>query len=101
MRDWIVETSQEAHNWAYARRGEGDAWPVRFIVGDYRVEDSNEGMILVRESSNAKRWMLVGRGRSEMEVGVGFVVGIKEPTWGVLVGHDLYTVAIEWKVLNG
>ena len=63
--------------------------------------DSNDGMILVEERSEAKRWMLVGKGRGETMVEVGCIVGLREPTWEVPVGHQLYTVAIEWKVLNG
>ena len=65
------------------------------------VKNSNEGMILVEERSGAKRWMLVGNGRGETKVDVGCIVGIREPTWQVPVGHQQYMVAIEWKVLNG
>ncbi len=57
-------------------------------------------MILVRERSEAKRWMLVGVGRGETDVEVGCMVGIREPTWEVRVGQECYMVAIEWKVLN-
>ena len=96
----IVETSQQAHNRARARRGEEEVWDVRFRVGDSRVGLTTEGMILVQERGEAKRWMLVGTGRGETNVEVGCLVGIREPTWVVLVGKDLYTVAIEWKVLG-
>ena len=101
VRDWIIETSQQAHNRAHARSEEEQSWDKRFRVGDCRVGDSNDGMILVEERSEAKRWMLVGKGRGETKVEVGCIVGIREPTWEVPVGHQLYTVAIEWKVLNG
>lgn len=101
VRDWIVETSQQAYNRAHARRGEEEFWGVRFRVGDSRVEDPNEEIILVQERGEAKRWMLVGKGRGEIKVEVGCVVGIREPTWELLAGHELYMVAIEWKVLNG
>ena len=58
-------------------------------------------MILVEERSEAKRWMLVEKGRGETKVEVGYVVGVREPMWEVLVGYQSYMVAIEWKVLNG
>lgn len=58
-------------------------------------------MILVEERSEARRWMLVEKGRGETKVEVGCTVGIREPTWEVLVGHQPYMVAIEWKVMNG
>lgn len=74
---------------------------MRFRVGDCQVEDPNEGMILVQERNAAKRWMLVGKGRGEIRVEVGCLVDTREPTWQVLVGHEPYTVAIEWKVLHG
>lgn len=102
VRDWIVETSQQAHNRAHARRGEEEIWELRFRVAACRVEDPNEGMILVQERNGAKkRWMLVGKGRGETKVELGCIVGIREPTWEVLVGQELYMVAIEWKVLKG
>lgn len=105
VRDWIVETSQQAHNRAHARRGgegeEEEFWDTRFRVGSCRVEDRNEGMVLVRDRSEAKRWMLVGKGRGETRVEMGCIVGIREPTWEVHVGHEDYVVAIEWRVLNG
>ena len=74
---------------------------MRFRVGACRAEDPNEGMILVQERNGAKRWMLVGKGRGETNVELGCIVGIREPTWEVLVRQELYMVAIEWKVLNG
>ena len=58
-------------------------------------------MILVQEGGQAKRWMLVGLGRGELAVGVGCIVGVREPTWEVPVGRETYMVAIEWKVLIG
>ena len=100
-RDWIVETSQQAHNRAYARRGEEESWDTRFRVGDYRVEDPNGNSILVQARSEVKKWMLLGSGKGETQVELGCTVGIREPTWEVLIGNDSYTVAIEWKVLNG
>ena len=101
VRDWIVETSQQAHNRAHARRREEEFWDTRLRVVDCRMEDPNEGIILVQERSEAKRWMLVGKGRGQTEIEVGCVVGIREPTWEVPVGDEFYMVAIEWKVLNG
>lgn len=101
VRDWIVETSQQAHNRAHARRGEEEFWDMRFRIGGCRVGNPNEGMMLVQETNEAKRWALVGKGRGETRVEVGCMVGIREPTWEVLVGHELYLVAIEWKVLDG
>ena len=74
---------------------------MRFRIGGCRVGIPNEGMILVQETNEAKRWALVGKGRGETRVEVGCIVGIREPTWEVLVGHELYMVAIEWKVLDG
>lgn len=65
------------------------------------MEDRNGGMILVQETSDEKRWMLVGTGRGEIAVGVGCIVGIREPTWEVPVRNETYRVAIEWKVLTG
>lgn len=65
------------------------------------MKDPNEGMILVQERNEAKRWMLIGKGRGETRVEVGCILGVREPTWEVLVGRELYMVAIEWKVLNG
>ena len=100
VRDWIVETSQEAHNRAHARRGEEELWDTSFRVGDCRVEDPSDGMVLVRERSNAKRWMLVGHGIGEAMVEVGCMVGIRGPTWEVPALHESYMVAIEWKVLD-
>ena len=101
VRDCIVEASQQAHNQAHARRGEEEFWTMRFRVCDCRVKDPNEGMILVQERNEAKRWMLIGKGRGETRVEVGCILGVREPTWEVLVGRELYMVAIEWKVLNG
>ncbi|KAF6234197.1 hypothetical protein HO173_007617 [Letharia columbiana] len=101
VRDWIVETSQQVHNRSHARRGEEEFWDMRFRAGECRAEDPNEGMILVQERSGAKRWMLVGKGRGETKAEVGCIVGIREPTWEVQVGHENYMVAVEWKVLNG
>ena len=65
------------------------------------MEDSNEGMILVQERSEGKIWMLVGMGKGDAEVEVGCIVGIRGPTWEVPIGDEYYSVAIEWKVLNG
>ena len=45
--------------------------------------------------------MLVGMGRGDTKVEVDCIVGIREPTWEVLIGNEYYMVAIEWKVLNG
>ncbi len=73
---------------------------MKFRVGDCRVEDPNEAMTIVQERSEAKRWMLVGQLRGETKVEMGCSVGIREPTWEVLLGNELYMVAIEWKVLN-
>ena len=101
VRDWIVETSQQAHNRAHARRGEEEFWDTRFRVGDYRLEDPNGNIILVLARSDVKKWMLLGLGRGDTQVELGCTVGIREPTWEVLIGNDSYTVAIEWKVLNG
>lgn len=101
VRDWIVETSQQAHNRAHARKGEEQVWEMRFRVCGCRMEDPNAGMILVQERNEPKRWMLVGKGRGETNVEAGCIVGIKEPTWEVMVGQESYMVAIEWKVLNG
>ena len=70
-------------------------------MGDYRLEDPNGTMILVLARSEAKKWMLVESGRGDTQVKLGCTVGIREPTWEVLIGNDPYTVAIEWKVLNG
>ena len=74
---------------------------MRFRVGDCRQENPNEGMILVREMNDAKRWILVGKGKGDTAVDVGCIVGIKEPTWEVLAGDEIYMVAIEWKALHG
>ncbi|KAL9066956.1 MAG: hypothetical protein Q9161_007200 [Pseudevernia consocians] len=101
VRDWIVETSQQAHNRAHARRGEEEFWDISFRVRDCRVHGLDEGMTIVQGRSEAKRWMLVGQGTGETKVEVGCMMGIREPTWEVLVGHELYKVAIEWRVLNG
>ncbi|KAL9123694.1 MAG: hypothetical protein Q9175_008311 [Cornicularia normoerica] len=101
VRDWIVEISQQAYYRAHARRGGEEVWDMRFIVGDCRVEDANDGMILLQEKSGANRWMLVGKGKGEIKIEIGCTVGITEPTWEVLVGYELYMVAIEWKVLHG
>lgn len=65
------------------------------------MEDPNAGMILVQEMDEPKRWMLVGKGRGETRVEAGCIVGIREPTWEVMVGQESYMVAIKWKVLNG
>ena len=74
---------------------------MRFRVGDYRIQDPNENMILVLARSEVKRWLLVGTGRGDTRVELGCLMGIREPIWEVLIGNDSYTVAIEWKVLDG
>ena len=101
VRDWIVETSQQAHNRAHARRDEEESWDTMFRVGDYRIEDTNGNIILVQARSYAKKWMLLGPGRGDKQVGLDCIVGIREPTWEVPIGTVSYTVSIEWKVLNG
>lgn len=58
-------------------------------------------MILVHARSEAQKWMLVGMGRGDTKAEVGCIVGIREPTWEVLIGNESYKVAIEWKVLDG
>ena len=65
------------------------------------MKNPNENMILIQARSDAKRWMLVGMGRGNIKVEVDCIVGIREPTWGVLIGNQNYTVAIEWEVLDG
>ena len=70
-------------------------------MGDYRIEHPNGNMILVQARSDVKKWMLLGSGRGDTHVESGCTVGIREPTWEVRIGNDSYTVAIEWKVLNG
>ena len=69
-------------------------------MGDHRIEDSNGNIILVQAGSEIKKWMLLGSGRGDTQVELGCTVGIREPTWEVLIGNESYTVAIEWKVLN-
>lgn len=101
VRNWIVETSQQAHIRAHARRDGDEVWDLRFRVKEYRLEDSNERTIIVQGRTEARRWMLVGMGRGDTKVEVDCIVGIKEPTWEVLIGNEYYMVAIEWKVLNG
>ena len=101
VRDWIVETSQQAHNRAHTRRDVDELWDLRLRVKECWVEDSNERTILVQGRTEAKRWMLVGMGRGDTKVEVDCIVGIREPTWEVLIGTECYMVAIEWKVLNG
>lgn len=101
VRDWIVETSQHAHDRARGRRGEEESWETRLRVGDYQMKNPNGNMILVHAGSEVHKWMLVGVGRGDTKVEVGCMVGIKEPTWEVLIGNENYKVAIEWKVLDG
>lgn len=100
VRDWIVETSQHAHDRARGRRGEGEAWDTRFRVADYQMKSQNENMILVQARSEVQRWMFVGMGRGDRKVEVGCIVGIREPTWEVLIGNERYKVAIEWKIID-
>ena len=65
------------------------------------MEGPSENTILVQTRGEAKRWMLVGMGKGDAKVEVGCIVGIREPSWEVLVGAERYMVAIEWKVLSG
>jgi len=100
MRDWIVETSQVAHNQARTRRGGGEVWDLEFRVGRCTVGDGGVGMVLVRERQEGRRWMLAGRGRGEGDVEVGCVVGVREPTWEIIIEGESWRVAVEWKVLG-
>lgn len=100
VRDWIVETSQHAHDRARRRRGEEESWETRFRVGAFQMKNSNGNMILVHARSEVHKWMLVGMGRGDTKVEVGCIVGIREPTWEVLIGNEYYKVAVEWKILE-
>ena len=69
-------------------------------MGDYRLEHPNGNIILVQARSDVTKWMLLGSGKCDLQIQLGCTVGIREPTWEVLIGNDSYTVSIEWKVLN-
>lgn len=64
------------------------------------MENSNGNMVLVHARSEVHKWMLVGMARGEKKVEVGCIVGIREPTWEVLIGNEYYKVAVEWKILE-
>lgn len=101
VRDWIVETAQEGHIHAHARKGNQEMWDVKLRVGECTSGNIGSGMILVRERSGNSRWILAGKGRGDRVVEVGCVVGIKEPTWEVEVEREKWRVGVEWKVLDG
>ena len=95
--------SQVAHNQAYARKGgREEEWDFRVKVRGFKAGDAGVGMVLVLGwEEEGKRWMLIGKGRGEGEVGVGCVVGIREPTWEIEVEGENWRVGVEWKILNG
>lgn len=64
------------------------------------MKSQNENMILVQARSEVHRWMFVGMGRGDRKVEVGCIVGIREPTWEVLIENEKYKVAIEWKIID-
>lgn len=86
---------------AYGRKSAPEVWEVSFRVGECNFGDVGVGMVLVRERHEGGRWVLVGNGKGEREVGVGCMVGIKEPTWKVKIESEIWRVGVEWKVLDG
>lgn len=69
-------------------------------VSEMKAYEVGVGMMLIRGAQGSKAWLLVGRGRGEIDVTLGCTVGVREPTWEVGEGDESWRIGIEWKVVE-
>lgn len=123
MRDLVVGTAAqqrlEQHPVRSSRNspetGMVAGWEFRVRVRDVRSQRGvGVGMVLVREEvdgvdreegqeGEGKGWVLVGPGTRAGgggNVRKGDLVGVKRPVWGMEVLGELWTVGVDWAVLQ-
>jgi hypothetical protein len=100
VRQWVLDTSQISTHPKRSSFGE-NLWRVRVLESNGAVSESivlAKGVIEGREV----KIILPGAGKSKSGVGVavGDVVGIKPPTWEVVLDGEAWVVAADWRTMN-